>query len=121
MNYGFALVFISEAVLKIIAMGPKLYFMDQGNQLDFLIVVASIVTSVLSFTTSIDFGAKSNFIRATRLSKALKHLKKAHHIKVLFETIIVTLPALSNIGGLLILFLFIYSVLGMFLFGTVEL
>ena len=102
-------------------MGPKLYFIDSGNQFDFLIVVVSVSTSLVSIITGTEFGAKSNFIRAIRLLNALKHLKRAHHIKALFETIIITLPAICNIGGLLILFLFIYAVLGMNLFATLKL
>jgi Ion transport protein len=33
----------------------------------------------------------------------------------------VTIPALTNIGGLLVLFLYIYSVLGVFVFAEVKL
>ena len=31
-----------------------------------------------------------------------------------------TLPALANVGGLLILFLYIYSIMGVFLFAEVK-
>jgi len=39
----------------------------------------------------------------------------------MFETFLVTIPALTNIGGLLLLFLYIFSVLGVFLFAEVQL
>jgi len=36
------------------------------------------------------------------------------------ETFIITLPAMANVGGLLMLFLYIYSILGVFLFAEVK-
>jgi len=39
----------------------------------------------------------------------------------IIETLYVTIPALTNIGGLLLLFLYIFSVLGVFLFAEVQL
>jgi hypothetical protein len=38
----------------------------------------------------------------------------------MFTTFIVTLPALINVGGLLFLLLYLFSVLGMNLFSTVK-
>ena len=51
----------------------------------------------------------------------LKLLKRAKYIKVIFETLILLVPALINIGGLLLLFLFMFSVLGVFLFAEIKL
>ena len=39
---------------------------------------------------------------------------------MIFNTFVITLHALSNIGGLLLLFIFMYSILGMILFGQVK-
>ena len=38
----------------------------------------------------------------------------------MFNTFIVTLPALANVGGLLLLLLYLYSVLGVYLFADVK-
>ena len=40
-------------------------------------------------------------------------------MQIIFTTFLVTLPALANVGGLLLLLLYIYSVLGTFLFAEV--
>jgi hypothetical protein len=45
----------------------------------------------------------------------------AKQVEVMFETVVVVIPSLSNMGGLLMLFLYIYSVLGVFLFAEVKL
>lgn len=68
-----------------------------------------------------DFGSSTTFIRAMRMSRVFKYIKQAKQIKIIFETIIVVIPALTNIGGLLLLFLYIFSVLGVFLFAGVKL
>lgn len=120
-NYGFALVFAFESISKIIAFGAVMYFKKTENLFDFFIVVVSLVSSIVSLVLNVDFGASTTFIRALRITRIFKYIKKSKQIKVIFETLIVTIPALTNIGGLLLLFLYIYSVLGVFLFAEVML
>jgi hypothetical protein len=123
LNYFFAAIFTVESILKIIAFGFKGYFRDSGNIFDFVIVLTTISSTVLSFVLSFDFGASTTFIRAMRISRIFKFdfIKKKKAVKVIFETVIVTIPALTNIGGLLLLFLYIFSVLGVFLFADIQL
>jgi hypothetical protein len=94
---------------------------DTGNIFDFLIVILTIVSSIISITMELDFGASTTFIRALRMSRIFKFIQKSKQIKVIFETLIVTIPAISNIGGLLLLLLYMFSVLGVFLFADVKL
>lgn len=42
-NLIFTAIFTAEVVLKIIAMGTRMYFKDNFNRFDFLIVVISLV------------------------------------------------------------------------------
>jgi hypothetical protein len=118
-NYGFSVIFALEAILKIISFGFKAYVRDRGNIFDFLIVILTIVTSIISITMELDFGASTTFIRALRMSRIFKFIQKSKQIKVIFETLIVTIPAITNIGGLLLLLLYMFSVLGVFLFADV--
>jgi hypothetical protein len=118
-NYGFAVIFALEAIFKIISFGFKAYVRDRGNIFDFLIVILTIVTSIISITMELDFGASTTFIRALRMSRIFKFIQKSKQIKVIFETLIVTIPAITNIGGLLLLLLYMFSVLGVFLFADV--
>ena len=120
-NYGFALIFLIEAILKLIAFGPRVYFLDNGNRFDISIVLISIVSSVFSFVTSFSLGASTTFIRALRISRIFNFIHKSKQVKIIFETLIVTVPALANIGGLLLLFFYLYSILGVFLFSEVQL
>lgn len=118
-NYTFAVIFGLEAIIKIIALTPRIYFRDSGNWFDLLIVVSSFFSSIFSLIFNVDFGSSTTFIRAFRITRAFKYIRKSDQLKIIFETLIVTIPALTNIGGLLLLFLYIYSVLGVFLFAEV--
>jgi hypothetical protein len=40
---------------------------------------------------------------------------------MIFNTFVITIPSLANIGGLLFLLLYLYAVLGVFMFATVKL
>jgi len=71
-NYGFASVFAIEALLKVYSLGFKDYFREGGNVFDFSIVCFSIVTSIVSLTIKVDFGASSNFIRALKINKIFR-------------------------------------------------
>lgn len=71
-NYGFAIIFALEAMMKLLAYGFKIYFHDSGNLFDFCIVIASIISSVISYKYDMEFGASATFIRALRLARILK-------------------------------------------------
>ena len=120
-NYGFAILFALEALLKLIAFGCRTYFRDGGNIFDMIIVITSIVSSVISLCFAYDFGASTTFIRALRISRVLKFVQKAKQMRIILDTFTFVLPALTNIGGLLVLFLYIFSILGVFLFAEVKL
>jgi hypothetical protein len=120
-TYGFAIFFAFEAIFKLIAFGARTYFRDQGNIFDLVIVVTSIISSIISLTMELDFGASTTFIRALRISRVLKFVQRAKQIRVIIDTFTYTLPALTNIGGLLLLFLYIFAITGVFLFADVKL
>ena len=76
-NYGFAVIFAFEALLKLISFGLKAYFRESGNIFDFIIVILTIVTSIISLTMKLDFGASTTFIRALRMSRIFKFVQKS--------------------------------------------
>lgn len=76
-NYSFAGVFAIEAIAKMIAYGVKGYFKDWGNLFDFVIVIASISSSIVSIVLKFDFGASTTFIRALRITRIFNYIKKS--------------------------------------------
>ena len=75
---------------------------------------------LLSNYTDIDVGTSTLVIRAFRIGRMLKLFRRFKSLKIIFQTFLVSLPALANVGSLLFLLLYIYSILGMFLFAEVK-
>ena len=107
-------------MLKLIAYDYK-YFLDGWNIFDFLIVVGTIISFVISGTTSVSVGPQATIMRTFRIGRILRLIKKAKRLKMIFNSFLMTVPYLVNVGGLLFLLLFLYSILGMFLLATVKL
>ena len=118
MFYG---VFVLEAFMKIVALGIKRYFRDNWNIFDFLIVLGTTIIIIITPFISIQVGPQTTIVRAFRITRILRLVKRAKSLKIIFETFIVTIPALVNVGGLLLLFLYLYSVLGVSLFAEIKL
>ena len=76
-DYGFACIFGIEAILKIIGLGLEGYFRDSGNIYDLVVVVASIISTVISIVGSSKFGAAITFMRALKISRLFKFIMHA--------------------------------------------
>lgn len=119
-NLVFAGIFTLEAVIKLVALG-KDYFKTGWNNFDFIIVLGTYAGIILTSTTRLDVGPQTTIIRAFRIGRIFKLVKKAKSLKIIFNTFMVTIPSLANIGGLLILLIYLYAVFGVFMFATVKL
>jgi len=121
-NYVFTAIFTIEAIIKLRAFGPKDYFSKGWNIFDFTIVLISYITLIIGLTTDSGFGPKQATVaRAFRIGRIFRLITKAKFLRVIFNTIIITLPSLANVGALMILLLFIFSILGVQIFATVKL
>lgn len=120
-NYFFTAIFTIEAIIKIIGLGAKRYFSDGSNLFDFAIIVGSYVGVIVDLTTSVSVNLQATILRAFRISRMLRLIKRAKSLNIIFETFIITIPALANIGGLLLLLLYLYSIIGVQLFAPVML
>lgn len=99
------------------------YFTVPWNVFDFLLVLASIF-GILMEDIMIDLPISPTLLRVVRvfrIGRILRLIKAAKGIRKLLFALVVSLPALFNIGALLGLITFIYAILGMSLFGNVKL
>ncbi|XP_062529385.1 voltage-dependent T-type calcium channel subunit alpha-1G isoform X1 [Bombyx mori] len=122
-NYFFTAVFILEAVMKLVALGFKIYLKDKWNQLDVIIVILSIVGIVLEEleTNIIPINPTiMRVMRVLRIARVLKLLKMAKGIRALLDTVMQALPQVGNLGLLFFLLFFIFAALGVELFGRLE-
>jgi len=98
------------------------YFTVPWNLFDFLLVLASIF-GILMEDIMIDLPISPTLLRVVRvfrIGRILRLIKAAKGIRKLLFALVVSLPALFNIGALLALLLFVYAILGMSLFGHVK-
>ena len=119
-NLIFTGVYTIELIIKLIAY-KKGYFSDGWNNFDFLIVVFALVGIVSDYAFNLDVGALSTVVRAFRILRVLKLIRKAKSLQKILNTFLLAIPELANVGALLFLFLFMFSVLGVFLFSEVRL
>jgi hypothetical protein len=65
-------------------------------------------------------GPQMKIIKSLRISRVLFFFKGNRTLKGTIQTFFITLPAMTNIGSLLLLIITVYSILGMYLFAEVK-
>lgn len=121
-NFVFTIIYTLEAILKIIGT-RKFYFYKSWNIFDFVIVVFAwigILMDELSTGESVIDPSILRSFRVFRVARILRIIQMAKGIRRLLYTLICSLPALINIGTLLLLLVYIYSVVGVAMFGYVR-
>lgn len=121
-NIIFTIVFIIEAVLKLIAFGGS-YFENAWNKFDFFVVASSIMDFVLSALDSSSLDAVKvlpQLARVMRVLRVTRLLKFAEGLQAIIQTIMFSIPSLANVFGLLMLIFFMFAVSGNSLFRTVR-
>ncbi|CAF0755497.1 unnamed protein product [Brachionus calyciflorus] len=121
-NTIFVTIYGLETVFKIV--GLRLHFFrNLWNIFDLFINLLSILYAPLEGYLSIVIIQPNllRLIRIFRVSSALRHFKFATGIRKLLYALFISLPASFNIGILLALIMFIYSILGMNFFSNVKL
>jgi len=122
----FNIIFLLEAVFKIVAMGIALdegsYLRDNWNKIDIIIVICSIFDFQNLFTKYVGDGSSSSslkFLKVLRLLRTLRPLRFISHnlqlkliITSLFESILPIFTALC----IVIIFFYIFSIIGISIF-----
>uniref|UniRef100_A0A8D0HL25 Sodium channel protein n=1 Tax=Sphenodon punctatus TaxID=8508 RepID=A0A8D0HL25_SPHPU len=142
-NTLFVAIFTTECVMKVVAL-RHYYFTNGWNIFDLIVVVMSIVGSnltklqhqypngfLISFLAIVlssiakvlgEYFSPTLFrvIRLARIGRILRLIRAAKGIRTLLFALMMSLPALFNIGLLLFLVMFIYSIFGMANFAYVK-
>ncbi|XP_056609797.1 sodium channel protein type 4 subunit alpha B [Triplophysa dalaica] len=120
-NLFFIVIFTGECTLKLIALRYH-YFSVGWNIFDFVVVILSIVGLLLADIIEKYFVSPTLFrvIRLARIGRVLRLIRGAKGIRTLLFALMMSLPALFNIGLLLFLIMFIFSIFGMSNFAYVK-
>ncbi|CAG0913025.1 unnamed protein product [Notodromas monacha] len=111
-----------EACMKLVGL-RYWYFTVPWNIFDFIILCLSSVAVMLDKMRSFSFPLNPVLLRVTRIfrvGRVLRLIRAAKGIRKLLFALAISLPALLNIGALLLLITFVYAILGMALFGHVA-
>ena len=109
-NLVFTILFTFEVVLKLIGFGFRPFCRDNFNIFDALIVIMSLLELVLGS------GGGISALRAFRLFRVFK-LFRVGDLRILIDSIIFTVSTIGNYVVLLILFIYVYALLGMQFFA----
>lgn len=116
LNVILTLLFAIEMVLKITGLGWRGYFADNFNVFDFFIVIGSFVEFIILFVG----GGGSGAISALRTFRLLRVFKLAQSWESFNDLLLTTgrsLPRIGPFSVVLLIFMYIFSLLGMQLLG----
>ena len=111
-------IFSLEAVLKLYGLGITMYFREGWNIFDFIIVIGSWFAAVVSLVGGIEI--RLTLLRVFRVARVFRLIKTKPGLKRLLVTLFFSLPSLANVGAIFFLMLFVYSVAGVNLFGSLQ-
>uniref|UniRef100_A0AC34F530 EF-hand domain-containing protein n=1 Tax=Panagrolaimus sp. ES5 TaxID=591445 RepID=A0AC34F530_9BILA len=112
-------VFSVESILKICAFGVRNYFRDGWNRFDFITVVGSITDALVT-----EFGGhfvSLGFLRLFRAARLIRLLQQGYTIRILLWTFVQSFKALPYVCLLIGMLFFIYAIIGMQVFGNIQL
>ena len=118
-DIGFTVAFFFEMVFKMIGLGPKTYALDSFNIFDAIIVVISVVDLALQVAMGDNESVAMNAFRAMRLLRVIKLARIWTAFQEILKKIMQSLIDVSNFSLLLLIFLFIFALLGMELFANI--
>ncbi|XP_033214107.1 voltage-dependent T-type calcium channel subunit alpha-1H-like [Belonocnema kinseyi] len=116
-NIAFSAVFAAEMLLKIIADGPFGYISNGFNVFDGIVVVLSVIELCQAFVEERGGSSGLSVLRTFRLLRILKLVRFMPNLRRQLFVMLRTMDNVAVFFSLLVLFIFIFSILGMYLFG----
>merc|ERR1719277_1673522 len=115
-NLFFVCLFTCEMLLKMYALGLSGYMVSLFNRFDFIVVISSIMEFVL-VSQEIMPPLGMSVLRCIRLLRAFKVTRYWASMGNLVKSLVNSIASINALLVLLILFIFIFALLGMQIFG----
>ena len=119
MNILFTVIFTTEFLIKVAGYGKRL-FIDGWNVFDMIVVLVTILGIIMSANQDSNLGTQTTIIRSFRIVRIFFFFKSNKALRNTLMTFIVSVPAMANIGALLMLINIIFSILAVYLFAEVK-
>jgi len=113
-------LFFLEFIIKVLGQG-KHYFLKSWNITDFTVLILQLLSVYLCHTISNQNGYLWAVVCVCRVSFTIRTIKYAKVFRRIFNTLILSIPQILNIGSFLVLILYVYTVAGVSLFSRVKL
>lgn len=120
-NDWFTWIFIGEMSIKLLAIGPSKYLADKMNWLDGSVVTISIIELVI--TAIVGGGGNTaafssvKVFRTFRVLRVARLLRQLKSMRTILAVVISSADGFLYITLLMFVFVFIYTLLGMQVFG----
>lgn len=112
-NIVFTIIFSVEVLIKMLAFSLRGFIRDKFNIFDALVVIVSILELILIDDRE---GSSLSALRAIRLFRIFK-IFRVGDLRVLMDSIGLTILNMGNYTVLLLLFMYLYALLGMQFFA----
>ena len=118
LNEVFTYIFLVEMIAKLIGLGFKDYAADGFNVFDSVIVVISVVELFLKHANvGFSSGGAISVFRAVRLLRVFKLARSWTSFRDILEKMLVTAKEIRTFAILLLIFILVFALLGMELYG----
>ena len=113
LNGLFLVIFIVEAVIKLLAEYPKMqrYFQDGWNVFDFSIIVVSLLPAT---------GQLATLARLARLLRVLRLISALPELRLIVATLVRSIPSMAHVLMLMSIIFYVYGVAGYHLFHDID-
>ena len=124
-NLCFSLLFTIELIMKLIVY-RKLYFMNNWNIFDFIIIILGDILAILNILSLADLinvqslSALPILLRLFRIFRLLRLFNNFGKLRPLIDTLLYLIPSILGIGLLILILLTIYGNIGMHSFSQIP-
>lgn len=112
-NKAIQAIFVLELLLRLGAYYPRLgnFFREGWNVFDFVIVVVTLLPAA---------GPFAAVVRLARVLRILRLISVSPELRLIVETMLRSVPSMGNVALLLGILMYVFSILGHELFGTID-
>ncbi|RDD46419.1 Two pore calcium channel protein 1 [Trichoplax sp. H2] len=115
----FLTLFNIEIVLKLYTLGVKEFARIFWNSFDFLVIVSATIMTIIESSQNgwAHTRALLDFVMVLRVLRIIKLIGDINRFQVIVRTVSQILPTFATYGGILLIFYYVYAILGMELFS----
>jgi hypothetical protein len=116
-NYTLYGYFVIEMLIKLTGFGWRRYVADRMNVFDAFVVFVSTIEIVISLASGNDPDGYLTVLRTFRLLRIFKLARSWKALNVIITTMFNSIASISFLSLILMLFMFIFALLGMQVYG----